>query len=77
MSENGFDLAYKLLEDLGLGKSFLSSLLHDDDWTMILKGHAVVEAATIHALCGQFQQETIRRHLRGFGSDSDSICCQT
>ena len=32
---------------------------------MILKGHALVEAATIHAICGQFQQEGIKKHLRG------------
>ncbi|WP_303909445.1 hypothetical protein [Thiohalomonas denitrificans] len=48
-----------LEEDLGLPKAFLDSLKNEDDWSFIIKLHALVEAAVSHLLVHKFGDERL------------------
>ncbi len=54
MSNENFsvnDAVEKILNDLGIPSNFLGSLLaDDDDWSFVMRLHALIEAATTHAI---------------------------
>ncbi len=64
MSTNDDDLASQLhgLErPLGLSDGFLARLLREDDWSFVIKAHALLEAATSELLTHHFGDERVKR----------------
>jgi hypothetical protein len=52
--ENFFADFARLEQVLGLPKDFVIRLLEEDDWSFVIKGHAVIEAAVTHLLIQSF-----------------------
>lgn len=50
MFENFFADFARLEQVLGLPEDFVIRLLEEDDWSFVIKGHAVIEAAVTHLL---------------------------
>lgn len=50
MSDALPEVIYRLEADLGLPKNFLLDLEQQDDWSMIIKGHSLIEAAVNRVL---------------------------
>jgi hypothetical protein len=54
------DSAQKLLDDVGLPKDFLDHLLHESDWSMIIKLHALFEAVLAGLVVKRLQNPAIQ-----------------
>jgi hypothetical protein len=53
------DSVAKLEAGLGIEKGFLESLFDSDDWSFVIKGHAVVEAAVTHLLVSAVKEKRL------------------
>jgi len=49
-----------LTESLGIPPNFFITLPRNDDWSFIIKLHAVIESTLIHLLTSRFQDERLR-----------------
>lgn len=60
MSNENFDgPVNELIQTLGLKPDFFNSLIKEDDWSFILKLHALIEAAATHLLVEEFGKEEL------------------
>ncbi len=50
----------ELEEKLGVSKGFFDALLREDDWSFVIKLHALLEAVCTHLLVHHFSEEAIR-----------------
>ncbi|MBN2594524.1 MAG: hypothetical protein JXA81_13530 [Sedimentisphaerales bacterium] len=57
---NAYEAAQLISKELSLPKDFAICLLREDDWSFVLKSHALIEACVIHALDARFQEHSIR-----------------
>lgn len=58
MNKTHFEAVEELVKELGLPEGFYAELLGEDDWSFIIKLHALMEAAVtglIVAALGHFQ----------------------
>jgi hypothetical protein len=53
------DSVRALETELGLSSGFLEGLRTEDDWSFIIKVHALVEAAVSHLLCSALGRDTL------------------
>ena len=57
------DAVRRIERDLGLTAGFLENLRDQDDWSFVIKIHAIFEAATAHLLCQVLQREELAEAL--------------
>ncbi|MBC7948355.1 MAG: hypothetical protein H7Y42_10780 [Chitinophagaceae bacterium] len=59
-STDSIDGSVKALEKaLGVHEGFLEGLINEDDWSFIIKAHALLEAAVTHLLCKALQKDKL------------------
>lgn len=63
IAEFGASLFEWISETLSLESGFLGKLARDDDWTLIIKLHAIIEAGLTNALVTQFDAPELDRVL--------------
>lgn len=61
--ENAYDAAEYVTKQLGLPDHFVLGLLKEDDWSFIIKTHALLEAAVIRAIENQLCGHSISKFL--------------
>lgn len=64
--KQGIDDLAALEEAFGLPKGFIDSLINEDDWSLIIKSHALLESACADMLChyfGKYELGDIFAHL--------------
>jgi hypothetical protein len=49
----------ELESNIGVEQGFFDQLLHEDDWSFVIKLHAVFEAVVTHLLTYHFQEESL------------------
>src|SRR5438874_573242 len=57
----------RLESDLNLPSGFVANLANEDDWSFIVKAHALVEAALTHALIAALRREPLRDTIARMG----------
>lgn len=62
--KSAYQAAQLISKELSLPEDFAISLLREDDWSFVLKSHALIEACVIHALDARFQEQSIREFLK-------------
>ena len=60
-----------LKESVGLSRKLLMSLDRDDDWTFVIRMHAILEAALNHLLIGQFDNPGLDPVMAALDTSSD------
>lgn len=68
--------AQKLLSDIGLSEDFIDRLIHDNDWSMIIKLHALFEAVLASLVVKKLQVPEIRKavsHLEFNHAESGKV----
>ena len=62
--KNAYEAAQLISKELSLPEDFAVCLLKEDDWSFVLKSHALIEACVIHAIDTQFQERSILEFLK-------------
>ena len=62
--KNAYEAAQLISKELSLPNDFAVCLLRDDDWSFVLKSHALIEACVMHAFDARFQERSIRKFLK-------------
>lgn len=57
---SGFEAVGLLEQELGIASGFLYGLLNEDDWSLVIKAHALIEAALTHVTVAALRQEEMR-----------------
>ena len=64
--KQGIDDLAALEEAFGLPQKFIDSLINEDDWSLVIKSHALLESACADMLChyfGKYELDDIFAHL--------------
>lgn len=59
--DDPFKEAASIIEDLGLSKVFIGQLYKEDDWSFVVKGHALMESAISYMLSRHLKNESLEK----------------
>jgi len=62
--KNAYEAAQLISKELSLPNDFAVCLLREDDWSFVLKSHALVEACVMCAFDARFPDRSIREFLK-------------